>query len=148
MPQRVMLDTNVYSDQAYRAPVQAIRGLCLCSVVVQELLVIANKQQREALCAEFLEKLKAGDGIVPNAHDWLEVGKCLARLCSERTGNEARLSTQEVRQLAKDALIARTAIQMKAILITSNINDFAKLKRFFRGLVFKSPSEFFGARPR
>lgn len=147
MPLRVMLDSNVYTNQAYRSLVQRMRGLCISAVVVQELMVIATREQREALCAAFRESLRAGDGVTPSSEDWLEVGKCLARLCSDEDP-AAKLSRYEVRQLAKDALLARTAIQMKATLVTSNISDFAKIKRFFRSLQFKSPSEFFGGRSR
>jgi len=148
MPRKVMLDTNVYTSPSFRGLVDGIRGLCLSSVVVQELLVIANEQRRKALCASFLEMVAVGSGIVPDAHDWLEVGKCLARLCSESIGNEGRLSTDYVRQLVKDALIARSAIRIKATLVTSNTDDFARIKKVFRSLEFQSPSEFFGVRPR
>ena len=147
MAQRVMLDTNVYTDQAYRQLAQRIRGLCVSGVVVQELMVIATREQRQALCADFREKVKLGDGVVPGVEDWLEVGKCLGQLCSSEV-NDGKLTKYEVRQLAKDALLARTAMQKKAVLVTSNISDFAKIKRVFRSLAFKSPSEFFGTRPR
>ena len=147
MPGMVMLDANIYTNQTYREPVSRIRALCVSSVVVQEIMVIATKEQREALVLDFREKLKSKEGIVPDAEDWLEVGKCLARLLSGESGI-GRLSKEEVSTLVKDALIARTAIRMEAILITSNTNDFAKIKSVFRSLLFKSPSEFFGTRPR
>lgn len=142
-----MLDTNVYTDQAYRRLSQTIPALYISAVVVQELMVIATREQRVALIADFREKARLGVGVIPTADDWLEVGKCLAQLCSGELDG-AKLTKHEVRQLAKDALLARTAIQAKAVLVTSNIDDFGKIKRVFKSLVFRSPSEFFGTRPR
>jgi predicted nucleic acid-binding protein len=147
MPGMVMLDANIYTNQTYKGPASRIPTLCVSSVVVQELMVIAAKEQREALIRGFREKLKSKEGVVPDAEDWLEVGKCLARLFSGESGI-GKLSKEEVSTLVKDALIARTAIRMEATLITSNTNDFAKIKSVFKSLVFKSPSEFFGTRQR
>lgn len=143
----IMLDANIYTNQFYREPVSRIRTLCVCSVVVQELMVIADDAQRLELVRDFRDKLRVNEGVVPDAEDWLEVGKCLARLFRGEPGM-ARLSKEEVSTLVKDALIARTAIRMQATLITSNTNDFAKIKTIFRSLNFKSPSEFFRLRPR
>jgi predicted nucleic acid-binding protein len=143
MARNVMLDANIYTDRTYEEPVGRIRDLYVSSVVVQELMVIAEKRQQKELSADFHEKVRMGSGLVPDATDWLEVGKCLAYLCS----NE-RFGRQEVKLLVKDALIARTAMRVNAILVTSNIADFAKIKNFFRSLAFISPSEYFGTRPR
>lgn len=147
MASTVMLDSNVYTNPLYRDPVSRIRSLCVSSVVIQELLVIATKDQREALVRDFREKLKLNEGVVPDAEDWLEVGKCLSRLFSGES-EIRKLSKDEVNILVKDALIARTAIRAKAILVTANTSDFAKIKNIFKSLVFRSPSEFFNIRPR
>jgi predicted nucleic acid-binding protein len=147
MPGIVMLDANIYTNQTYREPALRLRALCVSSVVVQELMVIAPKEKREALIRDFREKLRSNEGIVPDAEDWLEVGKCLALLFAGGSGL-GRLSKEELSTLVKDALIARSAIRMKATLITSNTSDFAKIKSVFKSLAFKSPSEFFGTRPR
>jgi predicted nucleic acid-binding protein len=130
----VMLDANIYTNQTYMEPALQIRTLCISSVVVQELMVIAPREKREALIREFREKLRSKEAIAPDAEDWLEVGKCLSRLFSGESGLR-KLSKEEVSTLVKDALIARTAIRMEATLITSNINDFAKIKSVFRSLV-------------
>jgi predicted nucleic acid-binding protein len=143
----IMLDSNVYTNQLYRDPVSKIRSLCVSSVVIQELLVIASKDQREPLARAFREKLRTNEGFVPDAEDWVEVGNCLSRLFSGESETR-KLSKDEVTMLVKDALIARTAIRAKAILVTSNRSDFAKIKRIFKSVVFKSPSEFFNIRPR
>jgi predicted nucleic acid-binding protein len=147
MPAMVMLDANIYTNGAYRAAALQLRSLCISSVVVQELMVIATKEQREALVREFREKLKVNEAIAPDAEDWLEVGKCFSRLFAGESGF-GKLSKDELSTLVKDALIARNAIRMQATLITSNTNDFAKIKTVFKSLDFRSPSEFFGIRPR
>lgn len=146
MPGPIMLDANIYTNQTYREPALRLK-LCISSVVVQELLVIAPREKREALTREFRERLYSKDGIVPDADDWLEVGKCLGTLLAGETGR-GKLSKEEISTLVKDALIARSAIRMKATLITANTDDFAKIKGVFKSLVYKSPSEFFGLRPR
>jgi predicted nucleic acid-binding protein len=138
-----MLDSNVYTNAIYKEPARGIRELYVSSVVVQELMVIAPQEEQKGLSADFHEKVKLGTGVVPDATDWLEVGKCLWHLCAHE-----HFGRHEVKMLAKDALIARTAIRVNAILITSNTADFAKIKTFFRSLRFVSPSEFFGTRPR
>ena len=124
-----------------------IRNLFVSSVVVQELTVIAPKGQHRALHEEFLEKVRNGLGVVPDASDWIEVGKCLGRLLAG-SGNHPKLSKEEVNLLVRDALLARSAIRCEAVLVTANVGDFAKIKTVFRSLTFKSPSEFFGTRAR
>jgi predicted nucleic acid-binding protein len=147
MPVMVMLDANIYTNRAYREAALQVRSLCISSVVIQELMVVASKEQREALVRDFREKLRLKEAIAPDAEDWLEVGKCFARLFSGEAGI-GKLSKDELSMLVKDALIARNAIRMQATLITSNTNDFAKIKTVFKSLNFRSPSEFFGTRPR
>src|SRR5262245_40054669 len=83
----VMLDTNVYRDGAYAEAVRRIRRVVVSGVVVQELLVIASREQQVALIAQFREKLAQREGYVPSADDWCEVGKCLYRLSSEGVVN-------------------------------------------------------------
>ena|SRR5437870_5604346 len=143
----VMFDSNIYTNPTYREPATRIRPLCVSSVVIQELLVIATKEQRETLIQDFRERPKLKEGVFPDGEDWLEVGKCLSRLCSGES-EVGRLSKDEVNRLVRDALIARTAMRMNAVLVTSNTTDFAKIKSVFKSLVFKSPSEYFGMRPR
>lgn len=140
----VMLDTNIYSDGSYIGYVSRIRSLYISSVVIQELLVIANREQQTALVREFRDKLRSGTGIVPNEIDWFEVGKCLSRLHQTGTTGFTKLSKVEVNLLVRDALIARTAIRANAVLVTFNTNDFSKIKSVFSSLKFKSPTEFFG----
>ena len=143
----VMLDANIYTNRAYREAALQVRSLCISSVVVQELMVIASEEQREALARDFRENLRLKEAVAPDAEDWLEVGKCFSRLFSGDAGL-SKLSKFELSTLVKDALIARNAIRMQATLITSNTSDFAKIKTVFKSLNFQSPSEFFGIRPR
>jgi len=144
----VMLDTNVYSDGSYRENVRRIPRLHISSVVIQELLVITDREQQAALIREFKEHLDAGTGLVPDHSDWMEVGKCLSRLHQTGVANFSKLSKDEVNLLVRDALISRTAIRANALLITSDTNDFSKLKSVFKSLKFLSPAQFFGLRQR
>jgi predicted nucleic acid-binding protein len=144
----VMLDTNVYRDAAYRERATKIRSVVFSSVVVQELLVIANEQQQASLIREFRERISAGTGFVPDHNDWIEVGRCLYRLHHRGIADFAKLGKPEVNMLVRDALIARTAIRAKALLVTLNTSDFSKIKAIFASLKFVSPAEFFVMRPR
>lgn len=143
-----MLDTNIYTDGSYMGNVSRIHNLYISSVVIQELLVIAKREQQVALIREFREKLNNGTGVVPDEMDWMEVGKCLSRLHQTGIANFTKLSKMEVNMLVRDALIARTAMRAKAVLITSNTDDFSKIKAVFASLKFQSPAEFFGLRQR
>lgn len=147
MPDAVMLDTNIYSG-GYRDQVSRIGSLYVSSVVIQELLVIANRRMQRALISDFTEQLNNGTGIVPNYMDWLEVGKCLARLHQDGMLKFGKLSKGEVNMLFRDALLARTAMRVNSILITANMNDFIKIKSVFRSLKVRSPSEYFALRGR
>jgi predicted nucleic acid-binding protein len=143
-----MLDTNVFRDNSYRSGISRVASVVYSSVVVQELLVIADENQQIALVKDFREKVATGQGYVPDESDWMEVGKCLCRLHKSGIANFGKLAKPEVDMLVRDALIARTAIRAKALLITSNTSDFSKLKTVFASLKFQSPAEFFGMRPR
>jgi hypothetical protein len=72
----------------------------------------------------------------------------LSRLHQSGLANFAKLGKGEVNMLVRDALIARTAMRAKAMLITSNTDDFSKIKAVFASLRFISPTEFFGLRQR
>jgi len=144
----VLLDTNVYCDSAYLEMVRKIRSQVHSSVVVQELLVITNQAEQPALIRSFRESLDAGRGFVPDHVDWIEVGKCLHRLHQRGISDFGKLAKSEVNMLVRDALIARTAIRAKALLITHNTSDFSKIQAVFGSLKFRSPADFFGMRPR
>lgn len=143
-----MLDTSIYRDGSYRQRVSKIPSVYISGVVVQELLVVANPEQQTALIRDFRKRLDNGTGVVPDHSDWMEVGKCLSRLHQTGVPKFAKLAKDEVNMLVRDALIARTAIRANALLITSNISDFSKIKAVFASLKFVSPAEFFGSRPR
>ncbi|SRR5258706_1468964 len=147
MADRVFLDTNVYKNSAFMGSASKIRRLLVSSVVIQELLVITEPRKQEHLCRSFRDKQAIGEGFVPTEEDWFEVGKCLSKLL-QGTGGGVRLSKDEVNLLVRDALIARCAIRAKAVLVTSNTSDFAKIKQIFKSLQFLSPNEYFGGRPR
>lgn len=144
----VMLDTNIFGDASYRERVRKIPSLVTSAVVVQELLVIATKEQQVGLKRDFQNSLSKGTAFVPDHTDWLEVGRCLNRLHKTGVADFAKLSKEEVNLLVRDALIARTAIRAGAILVTINTTDFWKIKSVLPSLKFKSASEFFGVRSR
>ncbi|HLW97985.1 MAG TPA: PIN domain-containing protein [Candidatus Acidoferrales bacterium] len=142
-----MFDTNVIISGAYDTFIGLLAGYFMSAVVVQELLVGKDPEAQRTILSIANQLERRELLVVPTKEDWYEVGKQLARLMSGEAGNH-KLSKQEVSTLVKDALIARTAMRMDAVLVTDNTGDFAKIKTVFRSLVFKSPSEYFGVRPR
>lgn len=69
------------------------------------MMVVATTNQQRGLASDFHERLRLGTGVVPDAADWLEVGRCLAFLCSGRS-TKHKLSKQEVNLLVRDALFS------------------------------------------
>jgi len=107
----------------------------MTAVVLQELTVGANDNTEVKYWNE-VRKAREKDGtlIVPNAEDWWMAGKVLNSLLrglkSENAGKTPKLSADEIQRITRDVLIARTARRENALLITDNIGDFDKIKKF------------------
>jgi predicted nucleic acid-binding protein len=141
-----MFDTNVFiSGNPY---IGMVKAHILCAVVVQELLAGRNAEDQKMLlkAADELERRRLL--VVPNKEDWYEVGKCLRKLLTSGQSGGQRFSKEYLSCLVRDALIARCAIRAEAELITSNTVDFDRIKSVFKRLKHRTPSEFFGTRPR
>ena len=111
------------------------KGFRMTAVVLQELTVGANDNTEVKYWNE-VRKAREKDGtlIVPNAEDWWMAGKVLNSLLrglkSENAGKTPKLSADEIQRITRDVLIARTARRENALLITDNIGDFDKIKKF------------------
>lgn len=111
------------------------KGFRMTAVVLQELTVGANDNTEVKYWNE-VRKAREKDGtlIVPNAEDWYMAGKVLNSLLrglkSENAGKTPKLSADEIQRITRDVLIARTAKRESALLVTDNIADFEKIKKF------------------
>ena len=127
MSEFAVFDTSVLIDH-WRTNRHAARmanlGLLVrnCSVVLAELWRGATEPEERAT----LRALEKNHAILtPNANDWLESGRVLARIRRDY-GFEA----EKLRALHFDVLIALTARSFGAWLITSNRADFEMIREY------------------
>lgn len=142
-----MFDTNIYIGSEFRSKVARVKRVVWSSVVISELVAGYSEERQREVERDFAKQVVEGKGIVPNAQDWIEVGKCFNRL--QKIQKDINFSSRSVKaEFLRDALIARTAVREKAILVTANTRDFVILKTYFKSLTFLSPSDFFEERAR
>ena|ERR1700678_2945118 len=99
--------------------------LWLSAVVLEELYAGANARAFDAV-RDLESEFKAGDKIlVPNADDWAQAGRLLARLAAKYGHEEIGRG-----RLTNDALIAMSAGRMGIVVVTTNAKDFRRLAEF------------------
>jgi len=128
----ITFDTSVFI--AYR-PAKFPAGFLLSAVVVQELAAGAtDKSDLQRLDAVRRTYEKEGRLLVPTSEDWWLAGKVLNSLLrglkSKASGRTPRISKAEQQRIVREVLIARTARRAGATLVTDNIADFKKVRRF------------------
>lgn len=122
-------------------------GYLLSAVVIQELMTGARDSSElkywEAIARVFWKQERL---LVPVAEDWLIAGRVLNSLLrglkSQRSGKTPKLHPNEKHRIVRDVLIARTTKQVGALLVTDNLQDFQKIRRFCNVRI-KSGREFF-----
>jgi predicted nucleic acid-binding protein len=130
--QSVLFDSALYIASFRRgAPLLSLQALAadaplwLSAVVLEELYAGATARAFDAVTELEHEFKKAGRILVPNADDWAETGKVLARLAAEYGYEEIGRG-----RLTNDALIAMSAARMGLLVITTNAKDFQRLAEF------------------
>ena len=129
---KVTYDTNVFIDYN---PGYFPAGFYMSVVVIQELAAGARDNSKlKALDAAWRRYEKEDRLLVPNGEDWWLAGKVLSALYrglkSTAGGAPVTISKSEQQRILRDVLIARTARRANALLVTRNIADFEKIKRF------------------
>ena len=123
----IVFDTSVLVDDLrtarYQAKIQTISGLIrTSSVVLAELWRGATK----AVEREFVRTLSRNHPIfIPSESIWLESGKLLAKMRADKG-----FTSEKLRDLHFDVLIALTARSHGARLITSNRSDFELIHQY------------------
>lgn len=136
MSRLYVLDSNVYirafRDPAFGAELQEFHRdnlprLVLSSVVASELLVGAQRPERErALQRGVIEPFRSRRRLLtPGWNSWAAVAG-LDRRLRQRPGNRPRLET---RSFLHDMLIAASAREIGATVVTNNVADFALIAR-------------------
>ena len=118
-------------------------------VVLQELVAGApdstGVKKYEAARKEYERENRL---LVPTADDWFIAGKVLNSLLRglkfKRVGRTPKLHPDEKQRIIRDVLIARTARRVNALLITDNLDDFKRIKKFCDVRV-QSGADFFGS---
>jgi len=129
---RVTFDTNIFIK--YR-PAVLPAGFLMSVVVLQELTAGAlDKSELQRLDAARRAHENAETLLVPTGEDWWLAGKVLNSLLrgmrSKASSRAQRISKAEQQRIVRDVLIARTAHRAGATLITDDLSDFGKIKRF------------------
>jgi len=121
----IIFDTSIFIDHLrtnkYGRHIQDVNGLIRnSSVVLAELLRGATRESEE----NFIETLARNHPILtPTEKNWLESGVILSKIYKEK-GFEA----EKLRDLHFDVLIALTARNYGAVVVTSNGTDFELIK--------------------
>jgi len=138
MPERrwLVFDTSVYvtalregiSSSSFDRLQSAAPRTYLAAVVSGELRAgVLDELGRRALrnLAERFERL--GRVVAPTARSWNEAGDILAEIARREPAARTK-----IRNLWNDALIALSARQIGATVVTENVRDFALLRRYAR----------------
>lgn len=129
---RVVFDTNIFIGYKPAAPPA---GFLLSAVVLQELTTGASdKSELQRLESMRRAHEKKATLLVPTGEDWWLAGKVLNSLLrglrSKHGGRTPRVPKAEQQRIVRDVLIARTAQRAGATVVTDNVADFTKIKRF------------------
>ena len=130
---KVVFDTSVYIpfiNKGVAHPAFAFTGgnpvIYMSAVVMEELY--AGAFDAESL--KLLDKMEAtfrklGRLSVPDAADWVQAGKIIAKL-----GKKYGFDRTYLHKLTHDVLIALSARRIGALLVTYNSKDFQRIREF------------------
>lgn len=128
----VTLDTSVIIAHKMKSD---LKGIVLTSVVLQEMTAGA-KDRTELRWWEMIYHAFDREGrlLVPTGEDWWQAGRVLNLLLrgekSKTGGLTPKLSAAAVQRIIRDVLIARTAKRAGVTVITDNLADFRRIKRY------------------
>ena len=132
----VVFDTNVYvaairegvSGPAFSRLEEAAPRTFLAAVVSAELRAGALDEAGRRVVLELVNRFdRLGRVVVPTGGSWNDAGDILARIAQRQPGLRTKART-----LWNDALIALSARQIGATVVTENLDDFQLLHRYVR----------------
>jgi predicted nucleic acid-binding protein len=135
-PRWVVFDTNVYvaalreglSGLSFGRLDEAIPRTFLAAVVSAELRAGALDETGRTLVRNLVSRFeRLGRVVVPTYGSWNEAGNILAKIVRREPAFRTK-----VRGLWNDALIALSARQIGATVVTENLQDFRLLHRYAR----------------
>jgi len=132
----IVFDTNIYvaalreglGGASFDRLEAAAPRTFLASVVSAELRAGALDEAGRRAVIELVKRFeRLGRVVVPTAGSWNDAGDALAKIVRREPGFRTK-----VRGLWNDALIALSARQIGATLVTENRHDFGLLRRYVR----------------
>lgn len=119
----------------------------MSAVVLQELIAgAADKSVVQKWLALYRLCEKENRLLIPDGADWCEAGRVmnamLRGLKTKSGGKTPKLQGSEKQGIIRDVLIARTVKRAGALLVTDNVKDFQRIRRFC-SVRFVSGSEYF-----
>ncbi len=131
---KYLLDTNVYLDAVPSEERRArfrqtffplIPATYLSAVVAYELAVSAKDRRTQNLVGEFILPMeRTGRVVTPTFSDWITASEVVTAIASKESGWRSKLPG-----LLNDVLIAASARQIGAALLTYNKDDFLLIHR-------------------
>lgn len=140
----MVFDTNVYvaalreglGGASFGRLQEAAPRTVLASVVSAELRAGARDETGRKLVIELVGRFeRLGRVVAPTARSWNDAGDVLARIARREPSLRSK-----IRGLWNDALIALSARQVGATLVTENLHDFRLLRRYIRFELEAAPS--------
>lgn len=130
---RPVFDMNVFVEYGRHITKTDFAKMALSSVLLYKLTATTIDKslwQQDTAWRKFYEKDKLL--LVPTAEDWWEASKIASRI---RYGKKSKAKGKtpknpRTQSLQNDILIARTAFSQKFFVVTSNIEDFRKIRQF------------------
>lgn len=141
----VTFDSSIFIAHQVEIPPS---GFVLSAVVVQEMTTGASDKTDLKFwqnAYQYFEKLDRL--LVPTGEDWYEAGKILNSLLrglkSQSQGLTPKLHPDNKQRMIRDVLIARTAKRIGATVVTDNVKDFERIKRYCKVKIV-SGNNYFG----
>ncbi len=130
---KVILDTSIYIpyiNEGVSHPVleleESLPIIYMSAVVMEELYAGAHDGKTIKLLDKLYNTFHSLNRLIaPDAQDWQQAGKIIARM-GRKYGFEKRFLSR----ITNDVLIAITARKVGAVVITKNKKDFSLIKEF------------------
>lgn len=130
---RPVFDMNVFVEYEGILTEEDVAKMALSAVVLYELTATTidkSRWQKYTAWRKYYEKDNLY--LVPTAEDWWETSKLVSRIRfgekSAARGKTPKMANAQ--KLQNDALIARTAFTRKFFVVTSNLEDYRKIRQF------------------
>jgi len=140
-------DTSVCISRKQTDLTEMPQNFRMSAVALMELIAGAPDDSRRKLYEEVFRQNKEADSLItPNEEDWLLASRILFLLTQARKRSQKgilrRLPPGASQRMALDVLMAVSARQCKAVVVTENWHDFKAIQRYCNVTIVRA-SRFF-----